>query len=375
LLVSNSSGDGFTLSWTAPGDDGGTGIVSGYLLKYSTNPIDSGNFDSATTYNTASWTNLKAGGASESRNLTGLNSDTLYYFAIKAYDNHMNYGDISNVPGGTTLDIIAPSVITDLNSTYISSDSITLSWTAPGDNQAIGTVSGYVLRNSTAPITEGNFASATNFDTSGWTGLVAAGIVEQRVINGLQANTLYYFAIKAVDETYNSSGISNIYSNTTLSLPPADILPTASFSVTGTLTPFQAIQFTFTGIEGNPSATYQWSFGDGTLNSTAKNLIHSFNKPGSYTVKLLVTDADGDQAFIQQVVVIVASSTTTTTSSSSSSTSSTNSNSTTSSEGAGDQPIWERTWFWSAVGATATTICGILGVLIKKKKKANSMFP
>ncbi len=36
------------LNWTAPGDDGSSGIASGYELRYSTAPIDAGNFAQAT---------------------------------------------------------------------------------------------------------------------------------------------------------------------------------------------------------------------------------------------------------------------------------------------------------------------------------------
>ena len=36
------------LTWTAPGNDGSVGEATGYDLRYSTSPINAGNFSSAT---------------------------------------------------------------------------------------------------------------------------------------------------------------------------------------------------------------------------------------------------------------------------------------------------------------------------------------
>ncbi len=53
------------------------------------------------------------------------------------------------------------------------------------------------------------------------------------------------------------------------------------------------VYFTFTGDEGNTPATFLWNFGDGTT-STAKNPSHLYTTPGTYTVRLTVTDDNGD---------------------------------------------------------------------------------
>ena len=104
LTTSNPTENSVILNWTAPGDDGNTGTASGYIVKYSTSgPINDSNWDSASTY-AQSWTPLTAG-SKETHVVSGLDPDTQYWFAIKAYDEVPNYGYISNTASEKTLDI------------------------------------------------------------------------------------------------------------------------------------------------------------------------------------------------------------------------------------------------------------------------------
>jgi len=58
------------------------------------------------------------------------------------------------------------------------------------------------------------------------------------------------------------------------------------------------LDVTFTGGAqgGLPPYSYSWDFGDGTPISTVQNPNHIFGSPGTYTVVLVVTDADGNHA-------------------------------------------------------------------------------
>jgi outer membrane protein assembly factor BamB len=208
LAVGAATDSSLTLTWTAPGDDGSTGTAAGYVVKYSTSEeITETNWASATNY-TQSWIPVAAGGA-ESHIVSNLASNTQYWFAVKAFDEVPNYGDVSNSPSGTTtVDTTAPAAITDLALTASDNASITMSWTPPGDNGNTGTATGYVVKYSTSgPVTDANWASAVNY-TQSWTPL-AAGSIETRVVIGLNADTTYWFAIKAYDEVPNYGGISN----------------------------------------------------------------------------------------------------------------------------------------------------------------------
>jgi hypothetical protein len=87
-------------------------------------------------------------------------------------------------------------------------DSVVVRWTAAGDDDRIGAAVGYDLRISEAPITAGNFESAVQI--VGLPVPAEAGTRQQVTVRGLVQGTVYYFAIKSVDDAGNWSGISNV---------------------------------------------------------------------------------------------------------------------------------------------------------------------
>lgn len=94
-----------------------------------------------------------------------------------------------------------------------SSNSVTLTWTAPGDNNDVGLADQYDIRYSTAPITAENFALATAVPNPPQPSI--AGSAETFEVTGLNPDTLYYFALKTADEVPNWSSISNLASKRT----------------------------------------------------------------------------------------------------------------------------------------------------------------
>ena len=104
-----------TLAWTATGDDGNTGLASGYDLRYSTDPISEANFEAATPV--AGLDAPKAPGTLEAATVQGLQPLTTYYFAVKVKDEVPNTSGLSNVliVETTEQDIWPPETITDLN--------------------------------------------------------------------------------------------------------------------------------------------------------------------------------------------------------------------------------------------------------------------
>ncbi|HEQ98413.1 MAG TPA: hypothetical protein ENO22_03620 [candidate division Zixibacteria bacterium] len=105
--------------------------------------------------------------------------------------------------------------------------SITLTWTAPGDDGNVGQAAQYDVRYSVSPITEQTWNSATQAD--GEPAPAPAGDPESFTVDGLEANTTYYFAIKTADEAGNWSGLSNVAMVTTDdNIPPGNITDLAA---------------------------------------------------------------------------------------------------------------------------------------------------
>ncbi len=130
---------------------------------------------------------------------------------------HGNTNDgVDDVHISRASDTTPPAAITDLSVASSTSASVSLSWTAPGDDGTNGTARSYDLRYSTGPINSGNFNAATH--VAGLGSPSPAGEIENVIVGNLQSNTTYYFAIKSADEANNVSNISNVIFATTSAL-------------------------------------------------------------------------------------------------------------------------------------------------------------
>ena len=88
------------------------------------------------------------------------------------------------------------------------SDSVTLAWTAPGDDANLGTADHFEVRMATTPINNSNWASAT--PVGGAPTPQPNGTRQSMVVRGLTRGTTYYFAIKSVDDASNEAALSNV---------------------------------------------------------------------------------------------------------------------------------------------------------------------
>ena len=202
------------VSWTAPGDDSLTGTASQYDLRYSTAAITATNFASATR-----WTGTPtptAPGTRQTAVVSGLNSNTTYYFALKTADEVPNWSGISNVISRTTLaapDTTRPAQISSLSITGSTETTASLRWTAVGDDSLTGNATSYDVRYSITPITAANWSSATQANGEPVPG--APGTVANLTVTGLTRQVTYYFAVKALDDAGNPSALSNVVNVTT----------------------------------------------------------------------------------------------------------------------------------------------------------------
>jgi hypothetical protein len=213
-----------TLLWTAPGDDGNVGTASQYALRYRTVPVSG--TDTLTWWNAATpVTGLPAphpAGSTDSVTVRGLQPLTTYYFIVRAADEVPNWSTFSNVAMKTTSgDATAPAAIANLTVTGVTSNSLAIRWTAPGDDGNTGTAASYDIRYSTSQISNGNWSSAT--PVTGEPAPAPAGTQQTFTITGLTTGQTYYVAMKTSDDAGNTSGLSNVANGT-----PADTVPPAA---------------------------------------------------------------------------------------------------------------------------------------------------
>lgn len=117
-----------------------------------------------------------------------------------------------------TLDTVSPDAVEDLAASLADPTSVSLTWTASGDDGMVGTAKRYDIRYSNQPMDPTNFEDATPVldppspQTSGTT--------ETCVVSGLKYGTDYYFVLRVFDSHGNGSSLSNSVMVTTLVADP-----------------------------------------------------------------------------------------------------------------------------------------------------------
>jgi hypothetical protein len=146
--------------------------------------------------------------------------------------------------GDFEIDSTAPAAVT-LAAGSPTEDSITLTWTAPGDDGTSDTATSYDIRYSdTGAIDETNWDLATQ--AVGEPMPSPAGTAESFVVTGLVPNTTYWFALKTIDNVGLASAISNSPAETTISGVTVSIdTPNGGEAFAGGST--VTVQYTITG--------------------------------------------------------------------------------------------------------------------------------
>ncbi len=216
LTILDSAISFVSLSWTAPGDDGMDGMISQYRIRYDTVTITDVSWESATKYTGP--VEISAAGTTDSLTITGLNSGTTYYFAVRATDEVNNMSDVSNIATATTLPLTPVSDLTVLDPLLKTTTEITLTWTSPGNDGIYSKATAYDLRYMKGDITDTtmfDWASATQC-TTGVPTPNTSGYPDTFKVSGLLYNTVYTFALKTTDDNGNYSAFSNLYVDSTL---------------------------------------------------------------------------------------------------------------------------------------------------------------
>ena len=189
------------------------------------------------------------------------------------------------------LDTIAPAPVLDLQIEDKTSKTIKLSWSTTGDDYDIGNASKYDLRYSTSPITDSVFYDLPSFILENNTNT----ILDKRIM-GLDCNTTYYFAIKAIDDVNNISTLSNIVFTSTQECNP-NITVTVTFDSSPSTTP----TIDLAKLRFNKDFAYSFTLDDGSaweFNVTFPLLNGGMTPNGEMNDGFFYTDGCGnDQAF------------------------------------------------------------------------------
>jgi hypothetical protein len=130
-------------------------------------------------------------------------------------DEVPNWSALSNVVRVSVLDLIPPGGVTDLAVRSSAKTTVTLTWTAPGNDGTEGRAVEYDVRYGDAAITGESWSTAQRVE--GVSAPSAAWTTDSLMVTGLEEATTYYFALKTRDQVPNWSALSNVIETMTSS--------------------------------------------------------------------------------------------------------------------------------------------------------------
>lgn len=230
-------------------------------------------------------------------------------------------GESSGGGGSGGDDTSSPATVLTLNIIGSSASSVDLAWTAPGDDANVGSALSYDLRFSTTPITAATWDAAT--PAAGEPSPAVAGSPQLHQVDSLASATLYYFALRTLDDAGNISSLSNVVSTTTLpeSTPPSSVV---DLSVTGSSPSSVDLAWTAPGDDGSvgTATSYELRFSTSQISDAtwaAASPAAGEPSPGSagapqaftvtglaggtlYYFALKTSDEAGNESFLSNVV-------------------------------------------------------------------------
>jgi predicted outer membrane repeat protein len=217
LTVLAADDTSITLGWTAPGDDGDRGTAARYDLRYSLDQLPPA-WNIATPLDSLPAPRLA--GEAQTADLFPLKQKQVYYFSLRTFDAAGNASEFSNAAQGQTGDPEPPGAVTDLAATAFTPHSVTLSFTAPGDDGDRGTVVAYDIRESPEPLTDSTWAQATKVAVD--LPPHPAGTVETFRLTGLEPQSVHYYMVRGKDD---AGKVSPMGKDLEVTLPVDDVPP------------------------------------------------------------------------------------------------------------------------------------------------------
>jgi hypothetical protein len=110
-----------------------------------------------------------------------------------------------------------------------------------------------------------------------------------------------------IQREFDNAGVIQSDLNSPLCAPSTILTP--AFVLPSSVNPGDVVDFDGSGTASTlivPKAGYQWSFGDGST-SVGPSVTHAYTTPGTYSVKLTVTDRGGNTLSLAQTLVVLGS--------------------------------------------------------------------
>jgi len=277
LPATNGTSTGFTANWNLVGN------ATNYFVDVSLNS----NF---TTF--VSGYNNQTAGNTQSINITGLSSNTTYFYRVRA-GNSAGPGPNSNVITVLTNNEI-PAAPQALAATNVTSSGFTANW------NLVGNANGYFI----------DVSLNSNFTTfvSGYNNQ-SSGNAQSINITGLSSNTTYFYRLRASNSA-GSSPNSNLIVVKTLegTSEPCDDwieMVNSNFLVSSTACLGDSIHFIdYSNLEIEDGAVFSWDFGDGNT-SKERDPIYKYKQTDEYTVSLQISNTTCAGIIVSKDILIL----------------------------------------------------------------------
>ena len=213
LAVATSTDSTLTLTWTAPGDDGMSGIASQYDLRMDTKAIAAE--DALLAPIVGGEPDPLPGGTAQTMVIKDLSPGAKYWFVIRAQDRLANVSKFSDAAEGMTLFDTTPPAISKIKVADIGLSSARITWMTdePATSEMrYGTTSAYGL----------NLATDTKEKEHAFT-----------LVN-LEPETLYYYILGSTDNYGNKAETVNMtFETAATSTAPSASTPASAHAATG----------------------------------------------------------------------------------------------------------------------------------------------
>jgi hypothetical protein len=218
--------------------------------------------------NGSAWTSWETYASSKAWTLPSGNGSKTVYARFRdaagntspSYSDGIALGSVSNSPPAAILDLKVRTGESTRNS-------LLLEWTATGGDDRTGTASRYDLRMSQSRIVEdgalpgaGEILFSEAAPVTGTPGPQAAGSPESFMVTDLETNTVYYFALKAVDGEGNASPMSNVVNgNETVPFPVTALRRGYTMISIPVIPETSDAETLLSGSIGSPVELYAWN--------------------------------------------------------------------------------------------------------------------